>query len=97
MHRLNKICTTPKHLLVSQFLFLDDKLKEKEGSLTFIHKYLIKINIKDSVYYIKVNLVDNEFYLFSKKDKMSFFRSFYELRDWILTQLIEGEKCGESL
>lgn len=91
MHRLSKICTTPKHLLVSQFLFLDEKLKQKNGKLTFIHKYLIKIECDNQKYYIKVNLLDNEFYLFSNKDNILFFRSFYELREWINEQLLKGD------
>jgi hypothetical protein len=84
-------CTPPKHLLSSQLLFLKEIIEEYNGNLTFIHKYLLKLEIFEEKIYIKINLFDNEFYLFFEDRKLMFFQSFHEMRDWIHQQLKKGK------
>lgn len=91
MHRLKMFCTPPKHLLSSQLLFLKEHIEEYNGKLSFIHKYLLKVELFEEKMFVKINLQDNEFYLFFEDRNLLFFQSFHELRDWIHQQLKKGK------
>lgn len=83
MKKLGKLCTPPKHLLPSELIFLKKECEEAGGKLYFVHKFFIFIEYNNEKIFIKINLADNEFYLFSKKQSMTFFHSFRELKVWL--------------